>query len=148
MNRGLAATHRAVREGGGAGLSVPSACPFSYFLSLSHFSPTQPCGGAIPLCMVDEFDIPPEIIDRKVRERRGVGDGGAFPPIPSRARPRAAAGVGSAPTVERIRVSACSTPRACARRLSSAILPGGGSSFGYALSLRVIQRRSHAQWRT
>jgi len=27
----------------------------------------KPCGGAIPLCMVDEFDLPTEIIDRKVR---------------------------------------------------------------------------------
>lgn len=27
----------------------------------------KPCGGAIPLCMVDEFQLPPEIIDRKVR---------------------------------------------------------------------------------
>jgi hypothetical protein len=27
----------------------------------------QPCGGAIPLCMVQEFDLPQEIIDRKVR---------------------------------------------------------------------------------
>lgn len=27
----------------------------------------KPCGGAIPLCMVDEFDLPEEIIDRKVR---------------------------------------------------------------------------------
>lgn len=26
----------------------------------------KPCGGAIPLCMVDEFQLPPEIIDRKV----------------------------------------------------------------------------------
>jgi len=26
----------------------------------------KPCGGAIPLCMVDEFDLPNEIIDRKV----------------------------------------------------------------------------------
>jgi len=26
----------------------------------------KPCGGAIPLCMVDEFDLPPEIIDRRV----------------------------------------------------------------------------------
>lgn len=26
----------------------------------------QPCGGAIPLCMVQEFDLPMEIIDRKV----------------------------------------------------------------------------------
>jgi hypothetical protein len=27
----------------------------------------KPCGGAIPLCMVEEFDLPEEIIDRKVR---------------------------------------------------------------------------------
>jgi hypothetical protein len=27
----------------------------------------KPCGGAIPLCMVSEFDIPESIIDRKVR---------------------------------------------------------------------------------
>merc|ERR1719327_2418176 len=27
----------------------------------------KPCGGAIPICMVDEFDLPDEIIDRKVR---------------------------------------------------------------------------------
>jgi hypothetical protein len=30
-------------------------------------SALQPCGGAIPLCMVQEFDLPMEIIDRKVR---------------------------------------------------------------------------------
>lgn len=28
----------------------------------------KPCGGAIPLCMVSEFDLPPEIIDRKVTQ--------------------------------------------------------------------------------
>merc|ERR1711998_282538 len=27
----------------------------------------KPCGGAIPLCMVEEFDLPESIIDRKVR---------------------------------------------------------------------------------
>lgn len=27
----------------------------------------KPCGGAIPLCMIDEFDLPTSIIDRKVR---------------------------------------------------------------------------------
>ncbi len=27
----------------------------------------KPCGGAIPLCMIDEFDLPMEIIDRKAR---------------------------------------------------------------------------------
>merc|ERR1719191_2426694 len=28
----------------------------------------KPCGGAIPLCMVDEFQLPDTIIDRKVRK--------------------------------------------------------------------------------
>ena len=27
----------------------------------------KPCGGAIPLCMVGEFDIPESVVDRKVR---------------------------------------------------------------------------------
>ena len=30
----------------------------------SALLPAQPCGGAIPICMVEEFDIPLEIIDR------------------------------------------------------------------------------------
>lgn len=29
----------------------------------------KPCGGAIPLCMIAEFDLPVSIIDRKVRYR-------------------------------------------------------------------------------
>ena len=28
----------------------------------------KPCGGAIPLCMVGEFDIPETVVDRKVRD--------------------------------------------------------------------------------
>ncbi|MEB3306144.1 MAG: geranylgeranyl reductase [Cyanobacteriota bacterium] len=32
----------------------------------------KPCGGAIPLCMVSEFDIPNEIIDRKVRNMKMI----------------------------------------------------------------------------
>lgn len=32
----------------------------------------KPCGGAIPLCMVDEFDLPPEIIDRRVRKMKMI----------------------------------------------------------------------------
>jgi len=32
----------------------------------------KPCGGAIPLCMVSEFDIPTEIIDRKVRNMKMI----------------------------------------------------------------------------
>ena len=32
----------------------------------------KPCGGAIPLCMVSEFDLPPEIIDRQVRQMKMI----------------------------------------------------------------------------
>lgn len=32
----------------------------------------KPCGGAIPLCMVDEFQLPPEIIDRRVRKMKMI----------------------------------------------------------------------------
>ena len=31
----------------------------------------KPCGGAIPLCMVEEFQLPINLIDRKVRGRGG-----------------------------------------------------------------------------
>jgi geranylgeranyl reductase len=45
----------------------------------------KPCGGAIPLCMIDEFDLPMEIVDRKVRKRvlAGLSRGaGRSPPLP------------------------------------------------------------------
>ncbi len=32
----------------------------------------KPCGGAIPLCMVDEFNLPLEIIDRQVRKMKMI----------------------------------------------------------------------------
>jgi len=32
----------------------------------------KPCGGAIPLCMVGEFDLPESIIDRKVRKMKMI----------------------------------------------------------------------------
>ncbi len=32
----------------------------------------KPCGGAIPLCMVEEFDLPQEIIDRRVRKMKMI----------------------------------------------------------------------------
>ncbi|CAN0314639.1 unnamed protein product [Discosporangium mesarthrocarpum] len=32
----------------------------------------KPCGGAIPLCMIDEFDLPTDIIDRKVRRMKMI----------------------------------------------------------------------------
>lgn len=32
----------------------------------------QPCGGAIPLCMIEEFNLPMEIIDRKVTKMKMI----------------------------------------------------------------------------
>ncbi|NJL00253.1 MAG: geranylgeranyl reductase [Spirulinaceae cyanobacterium SM2_1_0] len=32
----------------------------------------KPCGGAIPLCMVSEFELPPEIIDRRVTKMKMI----------------------------------------------------------------------------
>ena len=32
----------------------------------------QPCGGAIPLCMIGEFDLPEEIVDRKVTKMKMI----------------------------------------------------------------------------
>jgi len=32
----------------------------------------KPCGGAIPLCMVSEFDLPEEIVDRRVRKMKMI----------------------------------------------------------------------------
>ncbi len=42
------------------------------FLFERKMDNAKPCGGAIPLCMVDEFDLPPEIIDRKVRRMKMI----------------------------------------------------------------------------
>jgi len=36
----------------------------------------KPCGGAIPLCMVDEFKLPPDIIDRRVRKMKMISPTG------------------------------------------------------------------------
>merc|ERR1719199_128061 len=32
----------------------------------------KPCGGAIPLCMINEFDLPEEIVDRKVTKMKMI----------------------------------------------------------------------------
>ena len=36
------------------------------------FDNAKPCGGAIPLCMIEEFNLPPEIIDRRVRKMKMI----------------------------------------------------------------------------
>ena len=57
-----------------AALSYAMIAPWccTHSLKLKPCAVVQPCGGAIPLCMVDEFDIPAEIIDRKVTKMKMI----------------------------------------------------------------------------
>ncbi|KAI3785900.1 hypothetical protein L1987_45026 [Smallanthus sonchifolius] len=59
----------AVIGGGPAGSSAAEALASggveTYLFERSP-NGAKPCGGAIPLCMLDEFSIPPDLIDRKV----------------------------------------------------------------------------------
>lgn len=59
----------AVIGGGPAGSSAAEALArggVETFLFERSPSGAKPCGGAIPLCMLDEFSIPSELIDRRV----------------------------------------------------------------------------------
>ncbi|KAJ4834860.1 hypothetical protein Tsubulata_912967 [Turnera subulata] len=59
----------AVIGGGPAGSSAAetlAAGGIETFLFERSPNTAKPCGGAIPLCMVDEFSIPPNLIDRRV----------------------------------------------------------------------------------
>ncbi|KVI06153.1 uncharacterized protein LOC112510132 [Cynara cardunculus var. scolymus] len=65
----------AVIGGGPAGSSAAeSLASGGVETYLFERSPTgaKPCGGAIPLCMLDEFSIPPELVDRKVTHMKIV----------------------------------------------------------------------------
>ncbi|MEN9224560.1 MAG: geranylgeranyl reductase [Thermostichus sp. HHBFW_bins_43] len=65
----------AVVGGGPAGASaaeVLARAGIETFLFERKLDNAKPCGGAIPLCMVSEFDLPPEIIDRKVRKMKMI----------------------------------------------------------------------------
>jgi geranylgeranyl reductase len=62
----------AVVGGGPAGASAAEIFAdepnIETFLFERKMDNCKPCGGAIPLCMVDEFQLPADIIDRKVRK--------------------------------------------------------------------------------
>ncbi|HIK37107.1 MAG: geranylgeranyl reductase [Geminocystis sp.] len=65
----------AVVGGGPAGASaaeVLAKAGIQTYLFERKLDNVKPCGGAIPLCMVSEFDIPPEIIDRRVRRMKMI----------------------------------------------------------------------------
>lgn len=63
----------AVVGGGPAGASAAEALAAggveTYLLERSPGG-SKPCGGAIPLCMLEEFSIPSELIDRRVTQMR------------------------------------------------------------------------------
>ncbi|KAF6004437.1 hypothetical protein F1559_002255 [Cyanidiococcus yangmingshanensis] len=75
----------AVVGGGPAGACAAEAlakCPeIETYLIERKMDNCKPCGGAIPLCMVDEFNLPPEIIDRKVRRMLMVSPSGREIPV-------------------------------------------------------------------
>ncbi|KAG9458653.1 hypothetical protein H6P81_003161 [Aristolochia fimbriata] len=59
----------AVVGGGPAGASAAetlAAGGVQTFLIERSPAGSKPCGGAIPLCMLDEFSLPPELVDRRV----------------------------------------------------------------------------------
>ena len=65
----------AVVGGGPAGSSaaeVLAKAGIETYLFERKLDNVKPCGGAIPLCMVDEFELPPEIIDRRVRKMKMI----------------------------------------------------------------------------
>lgn len=65
----------AVVGGGPAGSSaaeVLAKAGIETYLFERKLDNAKPCGGAIPLCMVSEFDLPPEIIDQRVRKMKMI----------------------------------------------------------------------------
>ena len=65
----------AVVGGGPAGSStaeVLAKAGIETYIFERKLDNAKPCGGAIPLCMVSEFDLPPEIIDRRVRKMKMI----------------------------------------------------------------------------
>jgi len=66
----------AVIGGGPSGACAAEICAqepnIETYLFERKMDNAKPCGGAIPLCMIDEFDLPAEIIDRKVRKMKMI----------------------------------------------------------------------------
>ncbi len=65
----------AVVGGGPAGSSAAETLAkagIETYLFERKLDNAKPCGGAIPLCMVSEFELPPHIIDRRVRKMKMI----------------------------------------------------------------------------
>lgn len=57
---------------GGAAAEVLAKGGIETYVIERKLDNCKPCGGAIPLCMVDEFDLPVDIIDRKVTKMKMI----------------------------------------------------------------------------
>jgi len=80
----------AVVGGGPAGSSAAEALAkagIETYLLERKLDNAKPCGGAIPLCMVEEFNLPPEIIDRRVRKMKMISPSDVEVPIGSTLKP-------------------------------------------------------------
>ncbi|CAM9527150.1 unnamed protein product [Choristocarpus tenellus] len=58
---------------GACAAEILAECPdIEAYIFERKMDNAKPCGGAIPLCMVEEFDLPTDIIDRKVRRMKMI----------------------------------------------------------------------------
>jgi len=57
---------------GSSAAEVLAKAGIETFLFERKLDNAKPCGGAIPLCMVEEFDLPQKIIDRQVRKMKMI----------------------------------------------------------------------------
>lgn len=51
-------------------LGYPEQAGIETYLIERKLDNCKPCGGAIPLCMIDEFDLPKDIVDREARRMK------------------------------------------------------------------------------
>lgn len=69
----LSAAHRTASLAPSLTLArLTSTADSAFTLAPTPLLSLQPCGGAIPLCMVQEFDLPESIIDRKVTKMKMI----------------------------------------------------------------------------
>lgn len=54
-------------------LGYPEQAGIETYLIERKLDNCKPCGGAIPLCMIDEFDLPKDIVDREASSRMKFG---------------------------------------------------------------------------
>jgi len=66
----------AVIGGGPSGACAAEVCAsepnIETYIIERKFDNAKPCGGAIPLCMLGEFDLPESVVDRKVRKMKMI----------------------------------------------------------------------------